>query len=59
MILRNRARCYRCGDLIESLDRHHFARCSCGAVAVDGGKAYIRRVGNPEDFEELSEYTKA
>ena len=27
-----------------------------GAVAVDGGKDYLRRVGSKEDYEELVEY---
>ena len=27
----------------------------CGAVAVDGGHDYLRRCGNREDWEELSE----
>ena len=30
--------------------------CKCGAVAVDGGKDYLRRVGSKEDYEELVEY---
>jgi len=59
MIVRNAARCRRCGTEVESRHRHEFARCRCGAVAVDGGKAYLRRVGNLEDFEELSEHTEA
>jgi len=45
----------KCGDIIESKDRHDFKFCSCGAVAVDGGKNYLKRLGNREDYEELSE----
>ena len=26
----------------------------CGAVAVDGGKDYLKRIGSEEDYEELS-----
>ena len=29
-------------------------RCSCSAVAVDGGKEYLKRLGNEKDYEELS-----
>ena len=29
---------------------------SVNAVAVDGGKDYLRRVGNKDDYEELIEY---
>ncbi len=43
MILRNMGKCNECGDVIESVHRHDFVRCSCGAVAVDGGKSYLRR----------------
>ena len=51
----NAALCRRCGDTVESTDQHHFASCPCGALAVDGGLAYLRRVGNRGDWIELSE----
>jgi len=51
--LRNRAKCRKCGDIVESKFRHDFQRCKCGAIAVDGGKDYQRGVGNFEDFEYL------
>lgn len=54
MILENKIKCLKCGDVIESVYRHDFKTCSCGACSVDGGKDYLRRVGNNEDFEELS-----
>lgn len=53
-ILVNRIKCKKCGDVIESRSCHDFKYCSCGAVAVDGGYDYLRRLGNPEDYEELS-----
>ena len=46
----------KCGEIIESTSRHDFKFCKCGAVAVDGGKDYLRRVGSKEDYEELVEY---
>ena len=55
-ILRNRARCRKCGDIIESRSVHDFVTCSCGAIAVDGGTMYLRRAGSPADFEELSTF---
>lgn len=55
-IIHNRIRCKLCGDIIESEYTHDFKFCKCGAVAVDGGKEYIRRDGNEEDYEDLSEY---
>lgn len=54
-IVVNKIKCNKCGDEIESVHRHDFKFCKCGAVAVDGGKDYLRRVGNCEDWEELSE----
>lgn len=53
-IIHNRIRCLRCGDVIESVTEHDFKTCSCGRCSVDGGKDYIRRCGNREDWEELS-----
>ena len=55
-IIRNRIKCKKCGEIIESTNRHDFKFCKCGAVAVDGGKDYLRRVGNKDDYEELIEY---
>ena len=37
-IIRNRIKCKKCGEIIESMSRHDFKFCKCGAVAVDGGK---------------------
>ncbi len=52
----NKIRCKKCGDIIESKSVHDFRSCKCGFVAVDGGHNYLRRVGNLEDWEDLSEY---
>lgn len=55
-IIRNRAKCLKCGDIIESYFRHDFVQCKCGAIFVDGGHDYLRRGGKfLEDIEELSE----
>lgn len=54
-IFSNMAMCKRCGDIIRSRNRHHFVTCSCGAVSVDGGSRYARRLGNPEDYFSLLE----
>jgi len=55
-IIRNRAKCLKCGDIIESTHRHDFVSCKCGAIFVDGGLDYLRRGGKfLEDIEELSE----
>ena len=54
MILRNSARCRKCDDEIESKHRHDFVACACGAIFVDGGKAYLRRGGDLADIEDTS-----
>ena len=51
----NRIRCKKCNDTITSYSRHDFKWCKCGACFVDGGKDYLRRGGELEDIEELSE----
>lgn len=56
-IIINKLRCKKCGDVIESVHQHDFQFCKCGVVAVDGGQDYLRRCGNREDREELSEYS--
>lgn len=55
-IIKNRIKCKHCGDIIESISVHDFKFCSCGKVAIDGGKYYLKRTGSPNDWEELSEY---
>ena len=56
MILINKARCKKCGDIIESKRRYDFVWCSCKAIFVDGGTAYLRRGGSLADIEELVVY---
>ena len=55
IIIHNRIRCRKCGEMIESETVHDFRVCSCGACAVDGGKDYLRRCGSPENWEDCSE----
>lgn len=58
-IIRNAAKCNRCGDIIESKYTHDFVTCSCGALSVDGGKDYIRRCFHEEiGYTDLSEYAE-
>lgn len=47
---RNRIRCGKCNEIIESTFRHDFKGCGCGAVYVDGGNDYCRMGGNFEDI---------
>ena len=57
-IKRNAIRCNKCTDIIESKHRHDFKYCDCQAVAVDGGVDYLRRLGDPEDYEDLSTFVE-
>ena len=53
-IISNKIKCKKCGDIIESKSTNHYKRCSCGAVAIDGGKDYLKRIGKEKDYIELS-----
>jgi hypothetical protein len=46
MIIQNAVTCLGCGDFIFSKHRHDFVTCTCGAISVDGGQEYLRRVGS-------------
>ena len=48
MIIQNAVTCLGCGDFIVSKHRHDFVTCTCGAISVDGGQEYLRRVGSLE-----------
>lgn len=48
---RNRVKCKKCGDIIESKHRYDFVRCKCSAIFVDGGQDY-QRLGFPNQPEE-------
>ena len=61
-LIRNRIKCNHCGDIIESTFTHDFRRCKCGAVAVDGGLDYAKRLYKSDDpeesYTELSEWAE-
>lgn len=50
---RNRAQCLKCLDIVESFHVHDFKQCKCGAMAVDGGDDYHKRVGDMEFIKEM------
>ena len=61
-IIHNRAKCLKCGDIIESKYRHDWVQCSCGEIFVDGGTDYCRggakEFGNFIDMSEYEEENK-
>lgn len=59
MIIRNSALCLECHTEVISQHRHDFVRCKCGAVAVDGGQAYLKRSIIPgKQFKDTSIVTE-
>jgi hypothetical protein len=42
--------CLLCGDKIWSRHRHDFRWCKCEKVAVDGGREYLKIVGEAYNF---------
>ena len=61
-ILRNAIQCKNCGEIIESKSIHDFVGCKCfkesggmRGCAVDGGHGYLRRIGSPDIWVDLSD----
>lgn len=54
MILSNQVICLKCGDRPYSAHRHDYRPCECGAVGVDGGREYLRRVGDLGGYHDIS-----
>lgn len=54
VVVKNAARCKKCGDHIESKHCHDWVSCSCGAIFVDGGLDYLRHGGDLDAIEDLS-----
>ena len=48
-LIRNRIKCLKCGDIIESKSVHDWVQCTCGACYVDGGHDYLRRSFKEKD----------
>jgi len=55
-ILTNSITCLVCGEVLFSEFTHDFNYCFCGKVAIDGGKEYLKRVGDKRNFKENSTF---
>lgn len=58
MRYKNKIKCKKCGNIIESKSIHDFVKCKCGSVFTDGGLEYQRvgwPEGNMEDWIEIIE----
>ena len=53
--LKNKAKCLRCEEIIESESRHDMQQCECGAIFIDGGLQYWRFGGDMTYFERIRE----
>lgn len=58
MIKVNKAKCRKCGDIIESKHVHDYVSCKCGAIAVDGGHYYLKRSYQVPSFTYRTYITK-
>jgi hypothetical protein len=61
-MMRNRAKCKNCLDIIESKHRHDWVSCSCFSndgdttgIYIDGGQDYCRIGGKLENVLRLNE----
>ena len=54
----NKIQCKKCRDIIESRTVNDFKTCTCGSVSISGGKEYLRRLGNVDDYIEMCEWEK-
>ncbi len=55
-LIRNRLKCNKCRDIIESKFVHNYVRCKCGACFVDGGLEYQRIGGDLTNLAEWGEF---
>jgi hypothetical protein len=52
-IIKNSAKCRKCGEIVESTPWNRRATCKCGALTVDGGLDQLLREG---EYIEQSQY---
>ena len=55
-IILNSALCRNCGDTLISQHVHDFKLCQCKMIGVDGGREYLKRIGDPSSIVELSKF---
>lgn len=53
-IRENKVKCKYCKDVIESISVEDCKKCCCRKVEISGGRDYLKRIGNKDDYEELS-----
>lgn len=62
-VIKNKAQCANCANIIESKDSRDFVTCSCFSntadtkgIYIDGGRSCPRAGGHMPSFIDLSEY---
>lgn len=53
-IVSNQVRCLKCWDTPFSMTQHDYRSCTCQEVTVDGGQAYLKRLGAKDKWKEMS-----
>ena len=53
-ILKNSAKCNKCGTVLISKSEVGIVKCKCGAVEIGGGLIRLIRYGRGEDYTEKS-----
>ncbi len=43
--------CNKCQEVLYSVNRHDFRACDCGATKVDGGREYLRYLGDIQKIQ--------
>jgi hypothetical protein len=51
VLLRSQIVCPKCDGLISSIHVHDLQQCPCGALAIDGGRDYLRMIASDEVME--------
>lgn len=54
ILLRNIFKCNSCGDVVESTHRNELVSCTCQSLSVDGGREYVRVLGDPDKYTDLT-----
>ena len=52
-LIKNKWKCLKCNDIVESKHRHDYVTCKCGEMSIDG---YIRLMGDLDMMQNECEY---
>ena len=58
-LLRSQIECPNCGDIIASISRHDFQACGCGGTMLDGGRDYMRVLGDAIVSAGIEDYDRS